>query len=80
MKYEQQVDDAATKDALYRMYHQLTDAVFNEDARGRSGPFHGDPDMLFTLQGRVIRRLALFDHITPAMEEAKAADVDLADG
>jgi len=74
------IDDAATKDALYRMFHQLDEAMFNEDARGRSGPFYGSFDELFTHRSRVIRRLALFDSLAPAMEEAKKADVYLTDG
>lgn len=75
--HEQTVDDASTKESLYRMYAQLGEVLFNEECRGRCGPFSGTFDDLFTLRNRVIRRIALFDACGAAIHEAKSADVDI---
>ena len=71
---EQKIDDAATRDSLCIMYKQLSNDIYKSK---RIGPFEGNPDELWALRDRVVRRLALFDKYDAALQEAKNADVDL---
>ena len=72
--YEQTIDDAHTRDDLYKMYKQLESDIWEGT---RISQFEGTNDELFTLKDRVLCRLALFDLYGAALKEAQTADVDL---
>lgn len=74
-KHEQTIDDAATKDELYRMFYHLTSDMFRD--KGVKRRYRLPEEELFTLRSRVVRRLALFDACGAAFTEAKTADVGL---
>lgn len=73
---EQRVDDAATKEALHFMYHQLTRLMDGKGKKEDGIAFQGSLDELFTLRDRVVFRLAVFDLYGKALKEAQTADVD----
>lgn len=63
------IDDCATKDALYELYHGYTKEI--DDATGDK------LDELCDLRDWVVVRLALFDAYGKALREAKTADIGL---
>ena len=70
------IDDSSTRDALYSHYHLLSRELdLNENER--SGRFGTDTDELWALRDRVVCRLAIWEVYGTAMQEAKAADVDV---
>ncbi|KAF2770850.1 hypothetical protein EJ03DRAFT_56551 [Teratosphaeria nubilosa] len=73
---EEKIDGASTKDELYRLFKDLEKALWEEDYRGSCGIFKGGENELMALRGRLLRRLALFDGIGDALQEAQNADVD----
>ncbi|KAK3114302.1 hypothetical protein LTR53_007515 [Teratosphaeriaceae sp. CCFEE 6253] len=76
-KQEQRIDDAATKDALYRIFADITGIMVSTDdnVTRRCGDFHGTFDELWPLRSRVVLRLAAFDAYGAAFEEARTAEL-----
>jgi hypothetical protein len=74
VKQQASIDDAPTRDTLYEFYHQIEhDLYANDEERNRR--FEGDADELWGLKQRVLRRIAGFDAVGKAIEEARSADV-----
>ena len=64
------VDNCATRDRLYEMYHEFTLAIDNASNDELSDDF-------WELRDRVLVRLAIFDLYGNAVKEAKAAEANL---
>ncbi|TKA67098.1 hypothetical protein B0A55_09623 [Friedmanniomyces simplex] len=77
-RQEQLIDDASTKDAVYRMFADLTSIMVPADGETRvCGDFAGTFDELWPLRDRVVGRLAGFEACGAAFEEARRAVRDL---
>lgn len=76
-RQEQLIDDASTKDALYRCFADLSSMIASgDDGMTRTcGEFHGTFSELWPLRDRVVYRLASFDSYVVAFQEAKTADL-----
>ena len=70
----QLIDEAATRDALYAMFFQLSAIMDRGDgyAVWLEGPFQATSDEAFQLRDRVLCRLALSDQYAAALQEAQA--------
>lgn len=69
-KDKRTIDNCPTRDRLYELYHQFTQAMDNASNSE-------DQDDLWELRDRVLVRLAIFDLYGIAVKEAKAAETDL---
>lgn len=73
-KNAQVIDEASTRDALESMFFQLGE-LMGQDGEGHircKGPFETTDDEAFQLRDRVLRRLALFDLHSTALQEVQA--------
>jgi hypothetical protein len=69
-KDKRAIDNCATRDRLYEMYHEFTEAIDNPTNTEVSDDF-------WELRDRVLVRLAIFDLYGTAVKEAKAAEAHL---
>ncbi|KAK5678353.1 hypothetical protein LTS10_009525 [Elasticomyces elasticus] len=78
-RQEEKIDDAATKDTLYRQSADIGSIMVTEDEKSRScGDFHGTFNELWLLRSRVVDRIAMFDASGKAFQEARQAVKELA--
>ncbi|KAK3619237.1 hypothetical protein LTR56_024157 [Elasticomyces elasticus] len=78
-RQEEKIDDAATKDLLYRQFADIDSIMVTEDEKSRScGDFHGTFNELWLLRSRVVDRIAIFDASGKAFQEARQAVKELA--
>ncbi|KAK5703326.1 hypothetical protein LTR17_022235 [Elasticomyces elasticus] len=78
-RQEEKIDDAATKDALYRQFADIDSMMVTDDGKSRScGDFHGTFNELWLLRSRVVHRIAIFDASGKAFQEARQAVKELA--
>ncbi|KAK3622493.1 hypothetical protein LTR56_020823 [Elasticomyces elasticus] len=78
-RQEEKIDDAATKDLLYRQFADIDSMMATDDGKSRScGDFHGTFNELWLLRSRVVDRIAIFDASGKAFQEARQAVKELA--
>lgn len=66
---ERKIDNAATRDLLYEMYHRYTKDLDNAE---------GDRyDAIWAYRDRVVWRLSTFEAYGKALKEVKSADIGL---